>query len=148
MHEDHYPSLRRERFTTTFDNVSYVNQRKLLETDILSYQVGKQISSQAAISTTNAIEIELCSKEYFSSVILSSPVNAQLFPDNIIVVNWCPFEPLRSNIDHMLQESDEMFVEKCVEDALPRSFSFGTFSPRAKIRAMAGCSLHRRSRPF
>jgi len=130
---DHYPSLQRERFTTTFDNASSVDQRKLLENDILSYQVQKKLSCQAAIFTTNAVEIEMCSKEYFSSVILSSPMRGELFPANVIVVNWCPFEPLRSNIDYMLQESDEMFVDKCGDDALPRSFSFGTFSPRVKF---------------
>ena len=62
--------------------------------------------------------LERIAREYFSKVILSDPVRAQLFPDNIIVVNWCPFEPLRSNIDHMIQESDEFFVEKCADDGV------------------------------
>ena len=112
---------------------SSMDQAKLLEYDILSYRVEKKFYGEAGISETSSVEIEICTREYFSEVILSDPVRAQLFPDNIIVVNWCPFEPLRSNIDHMLQESDEFFVEKCADDALPRSFSSGTLSPRVKF---------------
>ena len=130
---EHYSNVQRERFTILSDLASSVDQTKLLDIGILSYDIQKKLSCGAAISTTNAIEIEMCSKEYFSSVILSSPVREQLFPANVIVVNLCPFEPLRSNIDHMLQESDEFFVEKCADDALPRSFSSGTFSLRVKF---------------
>ncbi|XP_020629121.1 histidine N-acetyltransferase-like [Orbicella faveolata] len=132
--KEHYPSVQRERFTTPAGLASSVDQTELLEMGILSYQVDKTLSSQDAISTTNAVEIEMCSKEYFSSVILSSPVRGELFPANVIIVNWCPLELLRSNIDYMLQESDETFVEKCAGDASPRSFSFGAFSPREKFQ--------------
>ena len=131
---EHYPSVQRERFTTPVDFASSLDQTKLLEIDIWSCEVEKQLLCQAKISTTNAVEIEMCSREYFSNVILSSSVKEQLFPANVIVVNWCPFEPLRSNIDYMLQESDEIFVEKCGDDASPRSFSFGAFSPSVKFQ--------------
>ena len=131
---EHYPSVERERFTTLSDLASSVDQTKLLEISILSYDIEKKLSCGDAISLTNAVEIEMCSKEYFSSVILSSPVRKQLFPANVIMVNLCPFEPLRSNIDYMLQESDEIFVEKCGDDASPRSFSFGAFWPREKLQ--------------
>ena len=100
---------------------------------MLSYRVQNKFYGKDEISKTSSVEIEICAREYFFEVILSDPVRAQLFPDNIIVVNLCPFEPLRSNIDHMIQESDEFFVEKCADDALPRSFSSGTFSPRVKF---------------
>lgn len=129
---EHYPSLQRERFTTSHV-ASSVDQTKLSEYDMLAYRVQKKFYDEAEISKTSSVEIEICAREYFSEVILSDPVKAQLFPDNIVVVNWCPFEPLRSNIDHILQESDEFFVEKCADDALPRSFSSGTFSPRVKF---------------
>ena len=127
-----YPNLQRERFTTRHV-ASSLDKKSLFEYDILSYHVEKKSYGQAEISKTSSVEIETCSREYFSDVVLSGAVRAQLFPDNIIVVNWCPFEPTRSNIDHMLQEADEMFVEKCGDDALPRSFSSGTFSPRVKF---------------
>ena len=131
---EHYPSVQRHRFTILSDLGSSVDQTKLLDISILSYDIEKNFSCGAAISTTNAVEIEMCSKEYFSSVIISSPVREQLFPANVIAVNFCPFEPLRSNIDYMLQESDEIFVEKCSDDASPRSVSFRTFSPREKFQ--------------
>ena len=130
---EHYPSVQRERFAAIVDMASSVNQTKLLEYDILSYHVERKFYGEAEQSKTYSVKIEICAREYFSEVILSDPVRAQLFPDNIIIVNWCPFEPLRSNIDHMLQESNVMFVEKCADDALPRSFSSGTFSPRVKF---------------
>lgn len=130
---DHFPAVQRERFTTTFDNASSQGQRKLLECDVLSYQVEKKFLGQAELTTKDSVETEICSREYLSDVIFSGPVRTKLFPDNVMVVNWCPFEPLRSNIDHILQESDGMFVEKCADDALPRSLSFGTFSPRVKF---------------
>ena len=49
-------------------------------------------------------------------------------------LKWCPFEPVRSNIDYMLQENDEIFVDKSGENVSPRSFSFGALSPRAKFQ--------------
>ena len=130
---EHYPSVQRERFTTPADLASSADKTKLLEFDFLAYHVQKKFNGEAEISKTSSVGIKICSREYFSDVILSGPVKAQLFPDNIIVMNWCPFEPLRSNVDDILQESDEMFVEKCADDALPRSFSLGTFSPRVKF---------------
>ena len=130
--KEHYPSLQRER-STTRHVASSVDQKILSEYDILSYHVQKIFYGEVNISKTNSVKIERCSREYVSEVILSDPVRAQLFPDNIILVHWCPYEPIRSNIDHMLQEKDEMFIEKCTEGALPRSFSSGTFSPRVKF---------------
>ena len=129
---DHYPNLQREHFTTSHV-ASSVDQTKLSKYDMLSYRVQKNFYDEAEISKTSSVETEICVREYFSEVILSDPVRAQLFPDNIIVVNWCPFEPLRSNIEHMLQECDELFVEKCADGTVPRSFSSGTVSPRVKF---------------
>jgi len=126
---EHYPSVQRERFTTTRS----LDQTKLLEHDILSYHVEKKFPAQGKISKTSSVEIQICSREYFSQVILSGPVKTQLFPNNIIVVNWCPFEPVQTNIDHMLQESDGVFVEKCPEHVSPMSLGFGTFSPCVKF---------------
>jgi len=131
---EHYPNVQRERFTTPADLASSADQRELLKFEMLSYQVERKLPCEVAISARNAVEIEVCSKEYFSSIIFSSPVGGELFPANVIVVSWCPLEPLRSNIDHILQESDEIFVEKCAGDASPRSLSFGAFSPREKFQ--------------
>jgi len=130
---EHYPSVQRERFTALADMSNSLDQRKLLENDILSYHVQKEFYDLTEISKTNSVEIKICSREYFADVILSGPVRAQLFQDNVIVVNWCPFEPTRSNIDHMLQEADEVFVEKCPDHVSPKSLSFSTFYPGVKF---------------
>ena len=130
---EHYPSVQRERFAAIIDIASSVDQTKFLEYDVLSYHVQKKFYGEAEVSKTNLVELKMCSREYFADVVLSDPVRALLFPDNIIIVNWCPFEPLRSNIDQILQESNEMFVEKCPDHVLPKSLSFGTFTRCVKF---------------
>ena len=130
---EHYPSVQRERFAAVVDMASSVDQTKLLEYDILSYHVERKFSGEAKKSKTNLVEIKMCSREYFADVVLSDPVRALLFPDNIIIVNWCPFKPIRSNIDHILQESNKVFVEKCPDHVSPKSLSFGTFTPCVKF---------------
>ncbi|XP_078343939.1 uncharacterized protein LOC144629572, partial [Oculina patagonica] len=99
-----------------------------------SYQVNKQASqAKMPMIKSNSVEIDPCSREYFSNIILSQPVRAKLFPDNVIIVNSCAFEHLRSNVDPILQECNELFVDKCADDVLPTSISFGTYSPRVKF---------------
>ena len=129
----HYPKIQRERFTTNFEHVNCVEQAKLLECDVLAYFVESEFLNQSEISKKDTSEIVPCSKEYFSDTILSCSLKGTLLPNNVIIVNSCPFDPLRSNIDYMMQEYDEMFVEKCADDGFPRSFSFGTLSPRVKF---------------
>ncbi len=126
------PSLQRERAITDVEKVSSQDETKLLEYDVLSYQVTKKSYNLAKIPSvkSNAVAIEPCSRYYFFNIILSPPVRDTLFPRNIVVINSCPFEPVRSNVDHMLQECSELFVDKCADDVLPRSISFGTVSPR------------------
>ncbi|XP_078345293.1 uncharacterized protein LOC144630806 [Oculina patagonica] len=128
------PTLQRERAVTDFEKVSYQDEAKLFEYDVLSYLVTKNCFGSAKISTikSNALAIEPCSSQYFSNIILTARVRARLFSRNIVVINSCPFEPVRSNVDHILQECSELFVDKCADDVSPSSISFGTFSPRVK----------------
>ena len=53
--------------------------------------------------------------EYFANVILSSSVIGILFQNNILVFDWCPYEPLRSNVELILGEdhNTHFFAEKC-----------------------------------
>ena len=129
---ERFPSVQRQRFTTRYDNIG--SATRLLELDILSYEVKNESFAKATeISTpANSAELKQCSKQYLSDVVFSRPVADKLFPSNIVVVNWCPFSPIRSNIEYILQETDNIFVEKCAYDVLPKSLSFGTFSPRLK----------------
>ena len=80
------------------------------------------------------VEIQSYSMDYLCDVIFSRPVAQKLFPDNVIVVEYFPIEPLRSSIDYLMQEEDLYFaVEKCTNDVPPRSVSFGVLSPRVKF---------------
>ena len=125
---EQFPSVQRERFVTS------QGQTKLLECDVLSYHVTAKSFSHPKISIikSNAVMIEPCSKQHFSNIIVSPLVRAKLFPKNVVLVGSCPFEPLPSNVDHVLQECSEVFVEESTDDVLPRSISFGTLSPRVK----------------
>ena len=129
---EQFPSVQRERFVIRFDKVTRQNETKLIECDALSYQVTAKSFSRASTITSNAVMIEPCSKQHFSNIIVSPLVRAKLFPKNVVVVNSCPFEPLPSNAEHVLQECNEVFVEESTDDVLPRSISFGTLSPRVK----------------
>ena len=127
----HYPNVCRERFTSI---ENYPSVTKLMQLDILSSRVIE--SSKTALqfhhssTTTKSIQIEACTKEYLCDVIFSSSVAQKLFPDNAIILDFFPIEPLRTNIDYLQQERDVYFaVEKCSDGGFPRSVSFGVMSP-------------------
>ena len=144
-----FPSMQRERFMIDFHKVTRQDQTELLKCDLLSYEVTAKSFSQAKISTikSNAVAIEPCSKQQFSNIILSPLVRAKLFPKNVVVVNSCPFDPLPSNVEHILQECSEVFVEESTDGVLPRSISFaGTLSARVKCHT-GGC-LYTPMTPF
>ena len=124
-----YPSVCRERFTT---GKRYSSLTKLLHLDILSSYYNKNALQLHRFPTT--IQIEACTKEYLCDVIFTRPVVQKLFPNNLLVIEHFPIEPLRSNIDYLQQEIDLYFaVEKCSEKDFPRSVSFGVLSPRVKF---------------
>lgn len=124
-----YPSVCRERFTT---GKRYSSLTKLLQLDILSSYYNKNALHLHPFSIT--IQIEACTKEYLCDVIFTRPVVQKLFPNNLLVIEHFPIEPLRSNIDYLQQEIDLYFaVEKCSEKDFPRSVSFGVLSPRVKF---------------
>lgn len=124
-----YTSVCRERFTTS---KSYSSLRKLLQLDILSAYYNKNALHLHPFPTT--IQIEACTKEYLSDVIFTRHVVQKLFPNNLLVIEHFPIEPLRSNIDYLQQEIDLYFaVERCSEKDFPRSVSFGVLSPRVKF---------------
>ena len=124
----HYPSVCRERFTSL---ENYPTVTKLAELDILSSRTIKKTALQLHHFSTSddSIQIEACTKEYLCDVIFSSPVAQQLFPDNVIILDFFPIEPSRTNIEYFQQEEDLYFaVEKCSDGAFPKSVSFGALS--------------------
>ena len=50
-----------------------------------------------------------------------------LSQNNILVFDWCQYEPFRSNVDLILGEdhNTHFFAEKCSFEASPKSFSYG-----------------------
>jgi len=124
-----YPSVCRERFTSF---KSHSSLTKLLELDLLCSYAKRRALHVYSFSTT--IQIEACTKEYICDIIFSDPVAQKLFPNNLLVIENFPMEPLRSNIDYLQQEIDLYFaVEKCSDNDFPRSVSFGVLSPRVKF---------------
>ena len=124
----HYPSVCRERFTSL---ENYPSVAKLAQLDILSSCIIKKTALKLHHFSTTAksIQIEACTKEYLSDVIFSRTVAQKLFPDNVIILEFFPIEPSRTNIDYFQQENDLYFaVEKCSDGAFPRSVSFGVLS--------------------
>ena len=130
--KEHYPNLQRKRFTSIGDT-EIPDPRKLFELHVEAYHVGKEFCDKLkATVLTNSMEIKTCAPDYFANIIESLP--ARLFTRNSILSNWCPFERLRSNVDHILRESTELYVEKCDDDVIPNSLGVGTLSPRVKYK--------------
>ena len=72
-------------------------------------------------------------REHFADVILSPPVVKNLFPSDTLVIDWSPYEAIRSNIEYMLEDGDHLFVEECSDEHLPMSFSHGRFTPNTEF---------------
>jgi len=132
---EHFPNVCREQvsvYTTQIPNSKDNPWRRILEYDALYYAVDEKTSLSNNLPSENKLVIESCTKEYFSDKIISCPSTKKLFANNPLVVDRCPFMPLRSNVDFILREHDlHMFVEKC-SDALPRSFSHGVYAQRTE----------------
>ncbi len=134
--EDHvrgkFPRVSRQRLVTSSNLDSKYLWRQILEYNALFYDVTE---SAGILSTDKESTIESCTKEFFSKVILSSPVTRRLLPSNVLIIDWCPYEPLQSNMDYILGGHDlHFFVEKRTdpEGADPVSFSHGIRGLRAK----------------
>ena len=125
-----FPNVRRRQLTMYDEN--FPGGRKLVQQDILSCYVERaNLRSREIPTERSSEEVLSCTKEYLCDVVFTYPVAKNLFPDNAIILDWFPIEPLRSNIDYLMQEQDMYFaVENCTNDTPPRSVSFGVLSPR------------------
>ena len=133
--QENFPNVCRERFcayTAQIPSARHIPWGRVAEFDALHYNVEEKTSLASTPSSENTLEIETCTREYFSDVILSPASRTdQLFANNLLVVDRVPFEPLPSNIDVIFREHDvHLFVEKGAKDAWPRSFSHGFFAQR------------------
>ena len=131
-----FPKICRERCNSflPLDTKPVSPFRRILEQDVLAFYVEeKPFRAGNLFNAVNELEIESCTKENFSYVILCSSTIEKLFPNNVLVFDWCPFEPLRSNVDLILRENElHFFVEKGSVEDWPRSFSHGVYAKRVK----------------
>ena len=74
-----------------------------------------RLNFRTSLRREDEFQVHSCTKEYFANVILSSSVIGILFQNNILVFDWCPYEPLRSNVELILGEdhNTHFFAEKC-----------------------------------
>ena len=132
-----HPTVRRRRFTRSKDRDPGAKWKTIAHRERLSCYVETATLRSQQIATTNLVEIQSCPKDYLFDVLFSPPVAQKLFPDNIILVDsGLVIEPLRSNIDFLMQENgDSVYfaVQKSPDDALPRSVSFGVLSRRVEF---------------
>ena len=139
-----YPSICRERFSTKSDNIERLAIQKkygdtgLFERDILAYYAAKDtLNAQTLdeVAKSFAVTVKPCSRNFLHDYILNDPV-ANMFPDRTIIIDWEPFEALRSNIDCILERDDCVFSDRdssdCSGAQLPKSFAHGRLSPRVK----------------
>ena len=131
-----FPQVSRIRTAShlEFQRKSWNSFQKILERDELSFLVEERparkfdrLNSRTSLRTEDEFQVQSCTKEYFANNILSSSVITELCPNNILVFDWCPYEPLRSNVDLILKEhhNTHFFAEKNSVEASPKSFSYG-----------------------
>ena len=126
-----YPNVQREIFASTAcpSPAREITQMTIIRTSA----VNRSLLALNSLKVNFSDLIEPCTKEYLCDTIFSSPVAQKLFPDNSIVLDWIPMEASRSNIDHFQHEIGQDFyfaVDKCGEDGIHRSVSFGALTPR------------------
>ena len=126
-----YPNVQREIFASTAcpSPAREITQMTIIRTSA----VNRSLLALNSLKVNFSDLIEPCAKEYLCDTIFSSSVAQKLFPDNSIVLDWIPMEASQSNIDHFQRELGQDFyfaVDKCGEDGIPRSVSFGALLPR------------------
>ena len=126
-----YLNVYREIFASTAcpSSTREITQMTIIRTSA----VNRSLLALNSLKVNFSDLIEPRTKEYLCDTIFSSPVAQKLFPDNSIVLDWIPMEASRSNIDHFQHELGQDFyfaVDKCGEDGIHRSVSFGALTPR------------------
>lgn len=91
---ENFPKVCPERVSGSADLTSKaVNPYRLvLKQEILSYVVEEKTfrHSKQPLNAEGALMIESCTK-FFSHVILSPTMSKKLFPNNVLLFEWCPF---------------------------------------------------------
>ncbi|XP_068751284.1 LOW QUALITY PROTEIN: probable N-acetyltransferase 16 [Montipora capricornis] len=133
-----HPVIQRSRFVSRVKpEMAKKGYDTILMKDILSCVVACSTQRSQQIVDIDSVQIQTCTKEYICDVIFRSfsTRKRSLFPSNVIIADWFPFEPSRSNIDYLNQENDLVYfaVEKCAGGLSRKSFSIGVRSQCVKF---------------
>lgn len=109
-----------------------LSDKELHNYDFLTYKVDpEQINfSNFEHKLENCSSLRPCPKEEFQKNVLKNTGTRSLLPNNILVIDWQPFEAMPSNIEHIAQDRDQYFVDSsngCQGQLNPSSFSLGRF---------------------
>lgn len=106
-----------------------LSDKELHNYDFLTYKVDpEQINFEHKLE--NCSNLQPCPKEEFEKNVLKNTGTRSLLPNNILVIDWQPFEAIPSNIEHITQDRDQYFVDSpngCQGQLNPSSFSLGRF---------------------
>lgn len=133
-----FPNISRQRLTSSFQrDTSRTDYREVLVQHILGSDIDK---CQLKNLPKSERSLQVCTREYFAEVILSPAVVKNLFPSKTLVLEWFPFEAEETNIDFILKDGDQIFVDECIDDHLPISFSHGRITPTSEF-ILWSCSI-------
>ncbi|KAJ7394792.1 hypothetical protein OS493_000626 [Desmophyllum pertusum] len=94
------------------------------------YRVAPEHVNLTDSKLQNCSNLQQCTKKEFRDRILVNAEASCFSPNNILVIDWRPFEAIPSNIDYIVEDRDHLFVESTTSCGnLPKSFSLGRFSP-------------------
>lgn len=131
-----FPKVCLQRLSSSADlsSKSVNPYKRILECHPLSYLVKeKTLRPSRLLASENDVQIESCTIEYLSDFFSTPTLIKRLLPNNVLLFDWCPFEPLRSNVDLILAENDlHLFIDKCSFGQWPKSFSYGICSQLVK----------------
>lgn len=140
-----YPTIVRSRSTSAAGDYGIASQ-KLNEKDgktvILrkvfakrNITINDQLRGAIQMHTTTTAGIFKCSKEVAAAHLFNNKSN--LFPNNVHVVGWQPYEAVASNIDQMFHENDNFVL----------SLSPGEEREKTQIQSFSHARLSNRNRP-
>lgn len=86
-----------------------LSDKKLHNYDFLTYKVDpEQINFEHKLE--NCSSLRPCPKEEFQKNVLKNTGTLSLLPNNILVIDWQPFEAMPSNIEHIAQDRDQYLI--------------------------------------
>ncbi|KAJ7382580.1 Acetyltransferase (GNAT) [Desmophyllum pertusum] len=131
-----FPNVIRTRYSSWVEALQVIrkayqthNDKELSRYDFLTYQVAPDhVNLNSKLQ--NCSNLQQFTKKEFRDRILVNAEESFLFPNNILVIDWRPFEAIPSNIDYIVEDRDRLFVESTTSCGnLPKSFSLGRFFP-------------------